>query len=193
MPTLEESLLELKEETKSHVTFGEVVNLLKGRGFPIFLILFSFPFCLPIQIPGMSTPFGIALMFMGLRLAFGKKMWWPKSWLKKEVPSESLNKIIDSSLNVVRKMERWIKPRFVFLSQNEKMHRLHGLLVTFLAFFLALPLPIPFTNMMSAFPIIFLGIGMLEDDGVFIIIAYAWALLTAGFYIGLFFAGRHFL
>ena len=47
-------------------------------------------------------------MFMGLRLAFGKKMWWPKSWLKKEVPSETLNKIIDSSLNGVKKMQRWI-------------------------------------------------------------------------------------
>ena len=104
MASLEQALLELKSQINGKVKFGEIVRLLKWRGFPLFLILFSLPFCLPIQIPGTSTPFGIALAFMGLRVAFGKKLWWPKSWLERDVPHETLNKIISEGGSSIGKV-----------------------------------------------------------------------------------------
>lgn len=190
MATLEQALQELKKEINGKVKFGEIVRLLKWRGFPLFLILFSLPFCLPIQIPGTSTPFGIALAFMGLRVAFGKKLWWPKSWLERDVPHETLNKIIDIALKYNSKVHRFIYPRLTFLTENSILHRFHGVLAFMLACLLSLPIPIPFTNMMSAFPLLILGLGLLEDDGLLVIIAYLWAFLTFGFFIGLFLAGK---
>lgn len=191
MASLEEALIELKTHINGKVKFGEVVALMKWRGFPIFLILFSLPFCLPVQIPGTSTPFGIALAFMGLRVAFGKKMWWPKSWLEKDVPHETLNKIIDVALKYNAKVHRYIYPRLTVLIENPLIHRIHGILAFMLACLLAMPIPIPFTNLMSAFPLLILGLGLLEDDGLLIIIAYLWAFLTFGFFIGLIIAGKH--
>lgn len=191
MASLEEALIELKTHINGKVKFGEVVALMKWRGFPIFLILFSLPFCLPVQIPGTSTPFGIALAFMGLRVAFGKKMWWPKSWLEKDVPHETLNKIIDVALKYNAKVHRYIYPRLTVLIENPIIHRVHGILAFMLACLLAMPIPIPFTNLMSAFPLLILGLGLLEDDGLLIIIAYLWAFLTFGFFIGLIIAGKH--
>lgn len=190
MATLGQALLELKNEINGHVKFGEVVRVLKGRGFPIFMILFSLPFCLPVQIPGASTPFGIAIAFMGLRIALGKKLWWPESWLERDVPHETLKRIIDAALKFNEKIHKWVFPRFTFLTSIPVLYRCHGLFAMGLGLLLALPLPIPFSNLMTAFPLLFLGIGLLEDDGVFITIAYLWGYLTFGFFIGLFVAGK---
>lgn len=191
MASLEQALLELKNQLNGKIKFGDIVSLMKWRGFPIFLILFSLPFCLPVQIPGASTPFGVALAFMGLRVAFGKKMWWPKSWLERKVPHEKLNKIINVALKYNAKIHRFIYPRLTFLTENPLIHRFHGVLAFMLACLLALPIPLPFTNLMAAFPLLFLGLGLLEDDGLLVIIAYLWAFITFAFFTGLFIAGKH--
>ena len=56
-------------------------------------------------------------------------------------------------------------------------------------FFLALPLPIPFTNGPPALSIIFIVIGMLCRDGIMVLIGYilgilAWAYLGLWIYFG---------
>jgi len=56
------------------VTIGKVVEILRGRGLDVLVILLALPFCTPIPLPGLSTPFGLVLMFLGLRIAFRN---WP--------------------------------------------------------------------------------------------------------------------
>ena len=70
-----------------------VVEALAGRGQAVLLVLLVLPFCLPIQIPGLSTPFGIILIFIGLRIALGHRAWIPQSLLNKEIAYAKLDKI----------------------------------------------------------------------------------------------------
>jgi hypothetical protein len=49
------------------LTFAELKRSLKGRGPAMLLILLALPFCF-IAIPGLSTPFGIAICLIGLCL-----------------------------------------------------------------------------------------------------------------------------
>jgi hypothetical protein len=58
------------------------------------MLLFSLPFCQPIQIPGFSTPFGILLAFIGLRIAFGHRVWFPKKLLEKKISYRVLKKFL---------------------------------------------------------------------------------------------------
>lgn len=173
------------------IKIGEIFEILAGRGYAALLILLSFPFCLPIQIPGFSTPFGLILVFLGLRIAFGQKPWWPKWVLNKELSAESMSKLIDKLLYWLQK-NKWMifRPRLTFLSQSPFFHRLNGLLICILGFFLSLPLPIPMTNLLSAVPIFCLGLGLLEDDGVLILIAYTLAAIGLGIFLLLFFWGK---
>ncbi len=185
MPSLEESLRQLKAVSHENLSFGKLVGIFKGRGFPLFLILFSLPFCFPITIPGTSAPFGLALAFMGLRIALGKKMWWPKAWLKKEISSEHVKKIVEWAEWGHSKIKKFVHPRLTFLSQDSRWHHLHGVVIFVMALLLALPIPLPFTNMICALPILFLGIGMLEDDGLFILLAYIISFLALTLFTGL--------
>lgn len=176
-PSFEESLNHLLTLANGHsLTIKMILKELKGRGYPALVVLISLPFCLPIQIPGFSTPFGLILFFIGLRIAFGKRFHWPKSLLNKEISYATLEKLIHGCKKVLNCVKKWIHPRWTYL-HHPFFHIFHGLLIALLGLILALPLPIPFSNILTALPLIFLGIGLLEDDGLWLSIGYILSLI----------------
>lgn len=192
MESFKDILQKLFDEVQksSEIEVGKIFKILSGKGYPALLILLSLPFCLPLQIPGASTPFGIILGFMGLRIAFGKRLWWPKWILEKQFKSEHIKTLIKKSITFIDKVQKLARPRLIFLAKNPLLHRMHGLLVFCLSLILALPLPIPFSNMLAAFPIFFMGWGLLEDDGVLIILAYIFTTIFFLAFLGLFLIGK---
>jgi len=185
-------LQQIIEEAKTceRMEVRRIFALLAGKGYAALLIVLSLPFCMPIQIPGFSTPFGILLAFLGLRIAFAKRLWWPKWVLNKTVTSAHVTLLVKKTIPAVRFLQKVLHPRLLILTKSSLAHRLHGLAVFFLALFLSLPLPIPMTNMLSAAPILLIGLGLLEDDGACIIVAYAIALLALAAFIGLLVFGK---
>lgn len=154
------------------ITIRTVIQVLAGRGQAILIILFSLPFCLPIQIPGLSTPFGLLIAIIGLRIAFGHRVWIPRKLLDEKIAYNQLEKIASVSIKLTNKLRYLISTRLTWLVKYPAARVIHGLTITFLGLFLALPLPLPFTNLLAAFPLLAFGLALLEDDGVFIIIAY---------------------
>ncbi len=182
--TLEEGILILQQKGEnSSISVGEILHILSGKGQSLILLFLSLPFCQPFQIPGLSTPFGLAIAFIGLRMAFGKRVWLPKRILAKTITPHTLQKITGKTLWLVKKMKRWVHPRLTWLCHYPVLHIINGLLISLLGIFLALPLPIPFSNLTSAWSIFLIGLGVLEDDGVFILIGYFVSLLTVAFFI----------
>ena len=172
------------------VSVKVVIDTLAGKGQAVLLILFSLPFCQPIQIPGFSTPFGIVLAFIGLRIAFGHRAWFPKLLLKKKISYKTLKKIASIAIKITDKLSFLISTRLVWLVKNPSLHIIHGLSITGLAILLALPLPIPFTNLLAAYPILAFGLGILEDDGLMIAIGYLLAVFCLSFFIVLIWFGK---
>ena len=191
-PSFLELLQRLLNQTKESpsIKVGEIFGILSGKGYATLLIIFSLPFCTPLQIPGFSTPFGILLAFLGLRIAFAKRLWWPKWILEKEIPSHVMEKIVKMTIKAVTAVQKILRPRLQVLAKNPLLHRVHGLFVCVLAIFLSLPLPIPMTNLLTAFPILLIGLGLLEDDGIVILMAYLFVLLWVSVLAGLFFWGK---
>jgi hypothetical protein len=182
--TLEEGLLLLRQEAKGkRLSVAEILRILSGKGRPLILILLSIPFCQPIQIPGLSTPFGIAIAFIGLRILFGKHIWLPKKLLAKKIPSATFDKITDKTLVLVRKIKPWIHPRLIWMCHSPFMEKGNGLMTIILGIFLALPLPIPLSNLTAAWSICLVALGVLEDDGVVVLSGYLLSLITVLFFL----------
>lgn len=181
-------LLSLAQTQDVSVKF--VIDTLAGKGQAVLLILFSLPFCQPIQIPGFSTPFGILLAFIGLRIAFGHRAWFPKMLLEKKISYRILKKIASIAIKITEKLQFLISTRWEWLIKNPFLHVTHGLTITVLALLLALPLPIPFTNLLAAYPILAFGLGILEDDGLMISIGYLLSLLCFSVFIALIWFGK---
>lgn len=182
--TLEEELLLLKGNAEERaLTLQEILTMLSGKGRSLILMLLSLPFCQPIQIPGLSTPFGLAIAFFGLRIGFGKKIWLPKWLLKKSVPQATLKMMTAKTLHLIEKMKPWIHPRLSWLSRSSLMERANGLIIFVLGILLALPLPIPLSNLTAAWSIFFIALGILEDDGLFVLIGYLISLVTIALFL----------
>jgi len=179
----------LQEANGKAVSLREICDRLSGRGYGVLMTLFSFPFCFPISVPGLSTPIGILLLFLGFRITFGKHPWWPNWVLKKEVSYKTLQIVVSKKLVLVNLLQNVLKPRLIMLVTQPILHRVHGLLLVALSFLLAFPVPLPLTNMVAAIPICCLGLGLLEDDGVAVIIAYILSIVCFIIYGAIFYMG----
>lgn len=192
--TLENSLNTLIETIGNKpVTIETILKILSGKGRSLILIFLSLPFCQPIQIPGLSTPFGLLIAFLGLRIAFGKNVWLPKFLLSKEISSTTIHKIAKGALKLIKKVRHLIHPRLDWVCNSPIMLIINGLTIFLLGIFLALPLPIPLTNLVSAWGIFLIALGLLEDDGLLVSLGYLTALVTLTFFILLIWGVKNFI
>jgi len=165
------------------LSLRRVIEILHGRGFDVLVIVVVLPFCQPIPLPGVSTPFGLALMVFGLRIALRQRPWLPDWLLRREISYDTLTKMIHGAGVVAKRLEKLIHPRLRFMKHWWSFNAINGLAIASSAFILMLPLPIPFSNTIPAWSILLLALGMMEEDGVVITLGYLMAG-AAWVYIG---------
>ena len=185
------SVVQRLEEKLGHrgISLGELMDALEGKGHAAILAILAMPFCLPVQIPGLSTPFGIVLIFTGLRISFGQAPWLPGWLLVRKIPPSTTESLLEGLRKLAVPAEKILHPRLSFLCRNVFLHRMHGVLIAFLAILLALPLPIPFSNLLAAIPILLMALALLEDDGFFMIAGYLAAIPCILFFGALYLLG----
>jgi hypothetical protein len=187
---LSTDLRELREEAAGRsLTIGELEQILQGRGFALFILLFSLPFCTPIALPMLSIPFGVVIMFLGLRIAFGRKPSLPAFILSKRVDYAILDRIIIVGLKLCKWMEKVARPRMHFLQRWPGMINLIGFGIASGGLQLLLPLPplIPLSNTLPAISVVLLTAGLIERDGVFVVCGYILNI-ASWIYFGVMFA-----
>lgn len=170
------------------LSLGELEAILQGRGFALFILLLSLPFCAPIAIPGLSVPFGVVITFLGLRILFGHKPELPGFILRKQVKYATLERIVNLGLKLCKYMEKIARPRMAFLRTWPGMINLIGLGLASGGVQLLLPLPplIPLSNTIPALSVVLLTAGLIERDGVFVLAGY-FMNIAAWIYFGLMF------
>jgi hypothetical protein len=158
------------------LTVEELQVRLKGRGVAMLLLLLSLPFCF-IPVPGLSTPFGIAVLLMGIRIAFSQKPWLPGFIRRRSISSSRLTKVLTGGIRFARIMEKIVRPRMQFLHRWPGAMNLIGFGIASGGLLLLLPLPIPFSNMVPAWAVVLLAAGMMERDGVLVLVGHFLTLL----------------
>jgi len=185
---LEEMLgLLLEKSAQQPMTVNAILDVLSGKARYLMALILSLPFCLPIQIPGFSTPFGVLIMFIGIEIILQRKLWMPKFILEKDIQPGIVEKLVKSGLWINSKIKPWIHQRLTPICYNTISNMFAGLMIAFLGLMLALPLPLPFSNLVSAWPIFLICFGFIEEDGLIVLIGYALACLSITFFSVLFF------
>lgn len=164
----------LRENAGRGVTLGELEKRLQGRGFALFILIMSLPFCFPLAIPTLSIPFGIVIMLLGLRIAMGHKPDLPKFILHREIGPKLLERIIGIGLKVCGIIEKFARPRMHFLRNSRIAINLIGIGLASGGIQLLLPLPplVPLSNTIPALSVVLLTAGLVERDGVFVMAGY---------------------
>jgi hypothetical protein len=171
------------------VTIGEIIQLMHQRAYSFLLLIIALPFCTPIPLPGLSTPFGVVIAFIGLRIAFGMKPWLPDRLLRVSLPAKWLPRIFKSAEKPVGWLERILRPRHVWIVEGGVFRRLHGVMIFVCGALLLLPLPVPFTNFFPAVAIALLACAMIESDGRCSIAGAGFFVVALAYFALLFFGG----
>lgn len=150
------------------VTVGEIADRVAGRGFGLLLALLGLPTLIPILPPGASAVVGLLCVLIGVQLLAGSPMpWLPSRIRRKRLSPQSLEMLANRGVDLFVRLETLSRPRLRFIMLPLPLRVVALVLV---AIGIVLVLPIPFMNTVPGVGILLLGFGLLNRDGVFVII-----------------------
>jgi hypothetical protein len=172
-------------ELRSHtVTVRELLELIGEQGLLLFCAFLAIPFLLPVAIPGTSTVFGLLMVLIGAGVATDSLPLVPKRLLDHALSSRHVVPALQKGATAFRRFERFIRPRALAMSRGPVANLINGAVIVIAALVLMLPLPlVPFTNTIPALAVVLLSIGMVERDGLVIVLGYL-ATVAAALYCG---------
>lgn len=150
---------------------GALVDKAEESGFGFLigvLTLIAIPFV------GLSTPFGLAIALLGAQLMIGlRHPWLPARARRRTLSMAMLDRVLGLLVRRTRWLTRMSRRRWEPLIQP----RLVGFGVVLLALGLALPLPVPGSNLVFLIPLFTYSIGLLERDGLWILLGHLGTLI----------------
>lgn len=157
------------------VTISYLTEGIGQRSFALLNIFMVLPFLQPIPVPVLSVPFGVVMALSGFSIMVNaRKVWLPRSIGETKISKRALRVIRDKIIYFLKRSERLIKPRMVFLCEPVPFRILTGSLICFFGFFFSIPWPIPATNLVPGIVVLLLSLGLMQKDGVLIILGYAF-------------------
>lgn len=163
-------LEDIGEKRDPKLYLGELVNAFGERGFGALMLFFGLMNIAIGIIPGTTTILGLPLLLMGLQLATRQdQLWLPKWALRRWIDREAYRNGLETVLPRLIRMERLSKPRLTIMT-SEVSEVLIGIVTFLLAFILILP--IWGGNLIPALIISTFGFGLMQRDGLAILIAW---------------------
>lgn len=156
------------------MTLGDLMKELGARVSALLILVCALPFCAPITIPGLSTPFGLVIAFLAARYAAGLPPWLPRRLRQVVLPPKVLARILEVGGKIISWFEARLKRRWAIVVDARWKLRLHAIVIVLAALVLMLPLPPfpPFTNTLPALVIVILTLSTLERDGAGVIFGH---------------------
>ena len=152
------------------VTLAWILEQLHERAFGLFLLVLALPCCIPF-LYGIPQIVAVPLMFVSAQILLGRRVpWLPQNLGARTVSAEGLDSLAQRSGPWLERIEAVSRPRLVALTQPPA-DRLVGLaLVLFSASILV---PLPGTNTVPGFAVVIVAMGLLQRDGVLVILGTA--------------------
>ncbi len=153
-------------------TVERMLAELGPRGHAIVCFVFSLPFMQPIPLAGLSSALGVLIAFLGVFIFLDRAAWLPRRLRMLEVNANTAETIAKVARTLLGKLEHIVRPRFQNVVGSSWAQGLAGAVIVVSGLLLALPLPIPFSNTIPALPILLLSLGILEEDGLFMVLGF---------------------
>jgi hypothetical protein len=160
-------------------TVGGLIELFEEKSFALlFVLLLGVP-ALPLPTGGVTHVFEILAVLLAAQLVLGRhEIWVPRRWCELELAGPKQQKFLGGLMKLIRKLERFSKPRLRFLFNHRLSNAVFGLIVIggSVAAFLAPP----FTGLdtLPSLGIVLISLGVLLED--IVVVAVGLAVAVAG-------------
>lgn len=166
-------LLRIAQNTQSErISIGDLLQALQHRASGALMFLFAIPNAIPVP-PGVSAVLGAPLIFLAFQLMVGQRPWLPKLITNRSLSRAEFEKVANLAAPWLAKAERLMRPRLQMLAKPPAEYVV-GAVCLVLAVILFLPIPLG--NMLPAFTICILSLGVLQRDGIWITIGLSCAI-----------------
>jgi hypothetical protein len=172
------------------LTLGELLDVFGDEGLLLLTILLTIVFLIPVSIPGVSTVFGGAILLIGVSRLVDRPLWLPRRLREKALPAAKLRPALTGGMSWVRRLERISRPhRLAGLVDGRVANLFNNLAFILAALLLMAPFGfVPFSNTLPGVALLFYGIGLIQRDGVAILLGHAANILTI-IYFGILIGG----
>jgi hypothetical protein len=158
----------------AEVTLVEIMDIVGADSLLLLTIFLSLVFIVPVSIPGVSTVFGSGILLIGIARLFSRRLWLPNAIAHRKIATEKLRVVLKRALVWFRRFEKISRPhRLNWLTSGGLIGVLNNCSFILAAILLMAPFGlIPFSNTLPAVALIFLAIGLLQQDGSTILLGY---------------------
>ncbi|MBA4253477.1 MAG: exopolysaccharide biosynthesis protein [Betaproteobacteria bacterium] len=173
------------------LTLHDIVEAVGPDSLMLLTIFLSLIFLVPVSIPGVSTAFGLAIVLIGLTRTFQRKPWLPQRIARRRLAAAPLRAGLQRATVWLHRIDRLSRPhRWPWLSSHGPATLCNNLALVFAGLLLMMPFGlIPFSNTLPALAVIFLSAGMMQRDGLALLLGYAAVCLTLLYFALLITAG----
>jgi hypothetical protein len=182
--TISLRLARLAEEVEGETAeLGWILAQLHERAFGLILLVLALPCCIPF-LYGVPQIVALPLLFLSAQMLAGRDVpWLPDRLAARSVSREALASLAARAEPWLRRLEAVSRPRLVHLTRAPA-DRLVGLAL--LVFSASILVPLPGTNTVPGFAVVVVSMGLLQRDGVLVILG---TVLGAAWIGTLIFAG----
>lgn len=177
---------------RDRISIADLVTAMQGRAFGALILIFALPNVIPTP-PGTSAILGLPLIFLSAQLMLGRLPWLPAFIANRSLERGAFATLVSKMNPVLARAEKLLAPRLTFMVAPA-MQQLIG--VGLLVLSVVLALPIPLGNMLPALAMTIICLGILERDGLWVILGVIvgivslivvwgviWALVAAAVFL----------
>ena len=164
--------LEFHDDT----SIGSLADAFGERAFGVLILILAIPSIFPAP-PGVSIVFGLPLVLLTFQMLIGRRcIWLPAPLRKRHISKSQIESLLARSMLIIGWFERMLHPRLPIFVGSEYARRGIGLVSFPLAVIVLLP--IPFANSLPSAAIALIAAGLVEEDGLAILLGCLSAALT---------------
>jgi hypothetical protein len=161
---------------EARVTVAQLMDDMKGRAYPLMVVVFDIPNCVPTGIPWLSTITGVPIVILLCQMLLGYEVpTLPRFIARKSLPRGRLQDFLARARPWIVRLEKAVHPRWPAWTSGAAGFWLS---LALLLNALILALPIPFDNFPPAWAVMFFALALLERDGLMALAGWAITLAT---------------
>jgi hypothetical protein len=173
------------------VTLAVIRDLVGQEGLLVLTAFLTLVFLVPVSIPGVSTVFGAAILLIGISRLLNRKLWLPKRIAERTLPAESVRAALLRGAKWLHSLERVSRPhRLNWLVSERLAPTVNNCALIAGAVLLMAPFGlIPFSNTLPGLALLFLAIGLLQSDGLYVLCGHLLNVVTVVYFAFLILGG----
>lgn len=165
------------------LTLGQLVDALGRSGQGLVLLLLALPAFIPVPALPTGLVFGTALALVAMQMIGGREALTLPGFLRQRaLPRTAVVSTIERLERFMTRLDGVLRPRLPALTERSATI---GIAALIFILALTLALPIPFGNQGPAFAIVIFAFGLLERDGLAILVGVIFACIGVAWNVAL--------